>query len=113
MKITKQKLREIIKEELSSVLNEDSTTKEIWVKLKKDFVAGKEGQGNWLKFAHLPGLIVGKNRAGRGEDNFVYDIKWTLPPPEPGEEPEVLYSKNFQNELQRCGVDVECPEVTQ
>ena len=107
MKITKQRLKDIIKEELSSVLKEDSTTREVWVKLKKDFVDGKEGQGNWLDFAHLPGLIVRKRRSGRGEDNFVYDIKWTL------EDGTVLYSKNFQNELQRCGVDVECPEVTQ
>ena len=76
-------------------LEEDSTTKEVWVKLKKDFVAGKEGQGNWLKFAHLSGLIVGKRRSGRGEDQFVYDIKWTL------EDGTVLYSKNFQTELER------------
>jgi len=95
MKITKQRLRKIIKEELSSILKEDSTTKEVWVKLKKDFVAGKEGQGNWLDFAHLPGLIVGKRRGGAGPDNWVYDIKWTL------EDDTVLYSKNFQNELDR------------
>jgi hypothetical protein len=94
MKISKTKLRQIIKEELG-VLGEDSTTKEVWVKLKKDFVAGKEGQGNWLDFAHLPGLIVGKRRNGPGEDNFMYDIKWTL------EDGTVLYSKNFQTELDR------------
>ena len=94
MKISKAKLRQIIKEELG-VLGEDSTTKEVWVKLKKDFVAGKEGQGNWLDFAHLPGLIVGKRRSGPGEDQFVYEIKWTL------EDGTVLYSKNFQNELDR------------
>ena len=94
MKISNSRLRQIIKEELA-VLKEDSATEEVWVKLKKDFVAGKEGQGNWLDFAHLPGLIVGKRRSGRGEDNFVYDIKWTL------EDGTVLYSKNFQNELDR------------
>ena len=94
MKISNSRLRQIIKEELAA-LKEDSTTKEVWVKLKKDFVAGKEGQGNWLDFAHLPGLIVGKRRSGRGEDQFVYDIKWTL------EDGTVLYSKNFQTELDR------------
>ena len=101
MKISKSKLRQIIKEELG-VLGEDSTTKEVWVKLKKDFVAGKEGQGNWLKFAHLPGLIIGKSNQGtREKPNWRYDIKWTLPPAEPGKDPEVLHTRNFQKELER------------
>ena len=95
MKISTSQLRQIIKEELAA-LEEDSTTREVWVKLKKDFVDGKEGQGNWLDFAHLPGLIVGKSNQGtREKANWRYDIKWTL------EDGTVLYTRNFQHELDR------------
>jgi hypothetical protein len=91
MKISKSKLRQIIKEE-SAVLGEDSATEDVYVKIGDDFLRDKGG--NWEKYEGLRGLIVGKNKQ-HGNAEWRYDIKWDLP------DGSVEYSRNFQRELER------------